>query len=176
MDSEMEKIEEKGISQVVSLAGLAARTAPKAKGTDNLTICALSNAEKENLAKKMEKIASEGYLSNSFSRDAQNVRQAQAVLLIGTKLGTRGLDCGFCGFETCAQCKTAKARCAHDLVDLGIAVGSAVSIAADHRVDNRIMFTIGYAVTKYKLLDEKVKIVFGIPLSATGKNIFFDRK
>ncbi len=172
----MGEIEEKGISQVVSLAGLAARTAPKARGIDHLVIYALSDTEKENLVKKMEEIASEGYLSNAFSRDAQNVRQSQAVLLIGTKLGVRGLNCGFCGFETCAQCKTAKARCAHDLLDLGIALSSAVSIAVDHRVDNRMMFTIGYAIMKYKLLDEKVKIVVGIPFSATGKNIFFDRK
>lgn len=169
-------IEEKGISQVISLMGLATRTAPKAKGMDNLVISAFSDAEKEDLATKMEEIASEGYRSSTFSRDARNVRQTQAVLVVGTKLQTRDLDCGFCGFETCSQCEQAGARCAYDLVDLGIAVGSAVSTAADHRVDNRIMYTIGYTVVKYNLLGEEVKVAFGIPLSASGKNIFFDRK
>ena len=60
--------------------------------------------------------------------------------------------------------------------DLGIAIGSAVSIAADDRIDCRVMFTVGKAVTELKLMDEKVKIIFGIPLSATSKNPFFDRK
>lgn len=175
MDSE-KGIEEKGISQVISLMGLAARTAPKAKGMDNLVISAFSGADKDNLAQKMEEIASEGYQSRIFSRDAQNLRQAQAVLVIGTKLQTFDLDCNFCGFENCTQCEEAGARCAYNLVDLGIAIGSAVSIATDHRVDNRIMYTIGYAVVKYELLGKEVKVALGIPLSASGKNIFFDRK
>ena len=121
MDSE-KGIEEKGISQVISLMGLAARTAPKAKGMDNLVISAFSGADKDNLAQKMEEIASEGYQSRIFSRDAQNLRRAQAVLVIGTKLQTFDLDCNFCGFESCAQCEEAGARCAYNLVDLGIAL------------------------------------------------------
>ena len=160
----------------MSLMCLAARTAPKAKGIDNLVIFTFSGIEKENLAKKMEEIAFKGYQSRIFSRDAKNVHQAQAVLVIGTKLDTRNLDCSFCGFETCAQCKKAGARCVYNLVDLGIALGSAVSIATNHRVDNRIMYTVGYTATKYKLLGGKVKVAFGIPLSVGGKNIFFDRK
>jgi len=55
---------------------------------------------------------------------------------------------------------------------LGIAIGSAVSIAANNRIDNRIMYTAGYTAIKNKLLGENIKIAFGIPLSATGKNIF----
>jgi uncharacterized ferredoxin-like protein len=51
-----------------------------------------------------------------------------------------------------------------------------VAVAADNRVDNRIMYTAGFAAVKLKLLGEEVKIAYGIPLSATGKNIFFDRK
>ena len=176
MDFKIREIEEKGISQVISLMCLAARTAPKAKGIDNLVISTFIGLEKENLAKKMEEIASEGYQSRIFSRDAKNVRQAQAVLVIGTKLGIRELDCGFCGFKTCTQCEEEGGRCVYDFVDLGIALGSAVSTAIDHRVDNRIMYTIGYTVVKYKLLGEKVKVAFGIPLSVSGKNIFFDRK
>ena len=169
-------IEEKGISQVISLMGLAARTAPKAKGMDNRVISAFFGVDKDDLAQKMEEIASEGYQSRIFARDAQNVRQAQAVLVVGTKLQTFGLDCNLCGFASCTQCQEAGARCAYNLVDLGIALGSAVSVATDHRVDNRIMFTIGYAVIKYELSGDKVKVALGIPLSASGKNIFFDRK
>jgi uncharacterized ferredoxin-like protein len=46
----------------------------------------------------------------------------------------------------------------------------------DHRVDNRIMFTVGKAVLALGLFDPEVRLVYGIPLSATAKNPFFDRK
>ncbi|MFY9415198.1 MAG: ferredoxin domain-containing protein, partial [Tepidanaerobacteraceae bacterium] len=59
------------------------------------------------------------------------------------------------------------------LVDLGIAVGSAVKTASMLNVDNRIMYRIGVVARKMKLIEGDV--VLGIPLSATGKNIFFDR-
>ncbi len=55
-------------------------------------------------------------------------------------------------------------------------MGSAVSVAADNRVDNRIMYTAGQAIMKMKILGEDVKIAYGIPLSISGKNPFFDRK
>jgi uncharacterized ferredoxin-like protein len=61
-------------------------------------------------------------------------------------------------------------------MDVGIAIGSAISIAADFRVDNRVMYTIGQAALNMEYFDDDVKIVCGIPLSATGKNPFFDRK
>ena len=51
-----------------------------------------------------------------------------------------------------------------------------VSVAADHRVDNRVMYTIGQAALDLGYLPEEYRIVMGIPLSATTKNIFFDRK
>jgi uncharacterized ferredoxin-like protein len=54
-------------------------------------------------------------------------------------------------------------------------MGSAVSLAADRRVDNRIMYTVGQAVLALGLFPPEVKMIFGIPLSATSKSPFFDR-
>jgi len=51
-----------------------------------------------------------------------------------------------------------------------------VSAAADRRIDCRVMYSIGRAAVDAKLLGKEVKIAYGIPLSATGKNPFFDRK
>ena len=59
--------------------------------------------------------------------------------------------------------------------DLGIAIGSAAAVAMDHRIDNRILFTVGMASLKLKLFSDKVKVCFGVPLATTGKSIFFDR-
>ena len=58
-------------------------------------------------------------------------------------------------------------------MDLGIALGSAVKTAADLNIDNRMMYTIGSAAKALGLLDADV--IIGIPLSVSGKNIFFDR-
>lgn len=168
--------ETEGVLNVANLMCVAARTAPKARGMDNIISTVLTGKEKESLARKMERFGKTTEKPPAFARDANNVRQAQAVVLIGTKFDPVGLNCGFCGFENCQKCKQAHSRCAHNSGDLGIAVGSAVSIASNNRVDSRVMYTVGWTSVQGKILGEKVKMVLGIPLSASAKNIFFDRK
>jgi len=168
--------EREGLLHVANLMCMAARTAPKARGIDNIVSIILTDKEKESLAQKMEEFAEKGERSPLFTRDANNIRQAQALVIIGTKVAPVGLDCGFCGFENCKKCEESHARCAHNSGDLGIALGSAVSVASTNRVDNRVMYSVGWTSVQEKLLGEDVKIALGIPLSASGKNIFFDRK
>ena len=60
------------------------------------------------------------------------------------------------------------------LVNLGIALGSAVKTASLHNVDNRIMYTIGVAAKELGIVD--ADFIIGIPLSVKAKNIYFDRK
>ena len=62
------------------------------------------------------------------------------------------------------------------ITDLGIAVGSAVKTAQIHNVDNRVMYSAGAAALEQQLLDRKCTVAYGIPLRASGKNIFFDRQ
>ena len=58
-------------------------------------------------------------------------------------------------------------------MDLGITLCSAVKLADDLGIDNRMMYTIGVAAQSLGLLDSDV--IIGIPLSVTGKNPYFDR-
>jgi uncharacterized ferredoxin-like protein len=37
------------------------------------------------------------------------------------------------------------------------------------------MYSAGVGALQLRLLDKKDTVAYGIPLSATGKNIFFDR-
>jgi uncharacterized ferredoxin-like protein len=46
----------------------------------------------------------------------------------------------------------------------------------DNRVDNRIMYTVGQALLEMGILGPDVKVIYGMPLSISGKNPFFDRK
>jgi len=61
------------------------------------------------------------------------------------------------------------------VTDLGIAVGSAVSVAADHRIDNRVMYSAGKGALRLGIFPEDIKIIWGIPLSAGAKSIYYDR-
>jgi len=155
----------------------AIRTAPKACGIDHLETAILSDEEKTRVTAEMRRIGENlGESGKFFFRDADNVDASNAVVLIGARYITRGLNekCRLCGFENCAACEKAGAVCVFTSMDLGIALGSAVSLAADNRVDNRIMFTIGKAAVKLGLLGE-YKLIMGIPLSASGKSVFYDR-
>ncbi|MDR3210388.1 MAG: ferredoxin domain-containing protein, partial [Planctomycetota bacterium] len=61
-------------------------------------------------------------------------------------------------------------------IDLGIGTGSAVALAADRRVDNRVMFSAGQAGVNLKLFSPRVTAALGIPLSVSKKSPFYDRK
>jgi uncharacterized ferredoxin-like protein len=136
----------------------------------------LTKEEIGQLSAKMKEIG-ERETHAVFLRDAESIKSALALVLLGTKKQAIGLKyCSFCGYANCAAAERAGALCAYNTGDLGLALGSAVSVAMDHRVDNRILYSAGKAALVMGLLGEDVVIAYGIPLSATGKNPFFDRK
>ena len=103
----------------------AARTAPKTRGMDGLVTCVLTGEDKSQLAAQMRKLADELDYA-FFTRDADNVEAADAVVLFGMEEVRRGLDagCQYCHFESCADCTEKDGLCAGDAVDVGIAIGS----------------------------------------------------
>lgn len=155
---------------------LAARTAPKGKGTDNMVISLVMGDEIKTISDRMIEIGNETG-AKAFIRDAGNILNSPVMVLLGTEIKSLGLvKCGMCGFKNCAEKdKHPNIPCVFNTGDLGIAIGSAASIAMDNRADNRIMYTVGQAVMDLNLLGEKNKIVYAIPLTSTSKNPFFDR-
>ena len=186
-------VEKEAIRMVATLIASSARTAPKARGADDIQTMIVDGEDIEAIAAAMEKQAEvhvESFKS-TFNRDAQNVRESDCVVLIGCQGMPKGfpdfseipLDCGACGYKSCQQLEKARTRegndfngpiCVIQAIDFGIAIGSAVKMAMDLNIDNRIMYTIGAAVKQMKLMDSD--IIMGIPLSVSGKNPFFDRK
>lgn len=154
----------------------AARTAPKACGIDHVEIAMVTGEDLGKLAAAMRAIGEKNGRT-FFSRDAANVEASGAVVLIGTRDLVRGLNCGLCGYPTCEErtAKAPKTPCSFAVNDLGIALGSAASIAADNRVDSRIMYSAGVAAGELGMLPN-CRAIFAIPVSATGKSIYFDRK
>lgn len=161
---------------VADLMLAAARTAPKGCGADNVRALALEGSDKDKLASAMREIGDECG-QDFFDRDAENVDDSHCVVIIGTEAAPIGLEsCGICGFADCAQCVRAGSHCAFNVTDLGIAVGSAASVACDHRIDNRVLYSAGKAAVRLNLLGDNVKLCYAIPLSTGSKNIFFDRE
>lgn len=164
------------LERVAELMCLAARTAPKARGLDNLYIAIIRGDEKARVVARMGQIAAENDLA-FFERDARACEAVPLVVLLGTKAGPVGVPhCGYCGYPDCQACGAAGGLCAYNAGDLGIAIGSAAAVAATHHADNRVLFTFGKAAIEIGLAPQDIQIAFGLPLSATGKNPFFDRR
>jgi uncharacterized ferredoxin-like protein len=168
-----------GLKTVADLMALAARTAPKSAGTDFVVIEILEGEAVQRLGQGMIEYGRRTHKAN-FDRDGDNVLRSEAVVLIGLKdADVLDLNCGACGAESCIVPNTFAGEfkgpnCALRLLDMGIALGSAVKMAGLMNVDNRIMYRAGVVARQLGLID--ADFVMGIPLSATGKNIYFDRK
>jgi uncharacterized ferredoxin-like protein len=174
--------ETKAVIDVARLMLLAARTAPKGRGIDDLESMILTGKAKDAVAKELHNMAKSP--DDHWVRDAKNVEECTVLVLIGLK-GPKalGTQCGACGYENCGQMLKAGRKeghyfagptCIIKALDMGIALGSAVKTAQIHNVDNRIFFRAGAAAYRLKLMPDST-IIMGIPLAATGKSIFFDR-
>ncbi len=170
---------EKALEIAAQLMALSAATAPKSRGESFVFTKIIEGPKLREIADSMEKFGEERKKAN-FDRDAKSVRNSEVILLIGIRDATPiSLNCGACGFENCTLLEKrtgpefAGPHCAFRLLDMGIALGSAVKTASILNVDNRIMYRIGAVARNMGIVDWD--FVMGIPLSATGKNIHFDR-
>lgn len=152
----------------------AARTAPKGKGIDIIEVVLATGETIDQLSKAMLEYSEKTGLK-FITRDALNILSAEAIVLIGTHQQTHGMDCGYCGFDTCAdKTKFPDVPCAINTVDVGIALGSACAVAADSRVDSRVMFSVGRVAQELDLMPG-CSSIYGIPISCSSKSPFFDR-
>ncbi len=147
-----EDAEKEALLYAARLMVAAARTAPKAGGRDSIQTLILTGEDKDRLAEAM---STEGRAGET---NPKNVRDAGAVILIGVDFDSNREE----PFGMRLK-----------LIDLGIALGSAVRVASDLNIDNRIFYTAGRAAIQAGIM--KADEVQGIPIAIKGKNIFFDR-
>jgi uncharacterized ferredoxin-like protein len=173
-----EELREDEVIEVAKKMMIAARTAPKGRGKDDTVIALVARDGIKEISDRMKEMFERDNLKPSFLRDAENILVSPVMLLLGTKISSMGVrPCGMCGFENCDEKnKHPNHPCVFNTGDLGIAIGSAVGVAMDHRVDNRVMYTVGQAVLEMGILGKEIKVAYGIPLSVSSKNPFFDRK
>ena len=118
-------------------------------------------------------------------RDAANIENSQALVLIGlAKPNLAGYDCGGCGFSTCKEFEQHRKlkdkemgytgpHCIMRMMDIGVALASAAKTASLLNVDNRVQQRV--AATARALGYIKAEVAMGIPVSVTGKSIYYDR-
>jgi uncharacterized ferredoxin-like protein len=171
----------------VKLMAASARTAPKAGGKDFLEIVVITQEEDlKKIAAAMKDYAPRSTNEAFWNRDASNIENSQALLLVGlSKPVTAGYDCGACGYPTCAE--FAKNRqltekemgysgphCVMRMMDIGVALSSAAKTASLLNVDCRVQQRVGAAARAIGLI--QAEVAMGIPVSITGKSIYFDRQ
>lgn len=171
-----EKNRDERLFDVANAMMTAIRTAPKARGIDNVETCVVSGADLNRLAQRMREIG-EASGMKFFIRDADNIENSSCVVLVGARRIDYKLNCGQCGYPTCDAREKIhpKTPCAFIFINQGIAIGSAVATAADNRADNRILFSAGVAARDLALIEDCTDIL-AIPLSCSGKSIYFDRQ
>ena len=168
------------LRMIADLMAVAARTAPKSAGQDYVVVQVVEGDQVKALAERMAEFGRRTGKKH-FDRDGANVAASEAVVLIGLKdAKTLGLNCGACGAAECAALagnshvgEFSGPQCAFRLLDMGIALGSAAKMAGLLNADSRIMYRAGAVAREMGLID--ADFVMGIPLSATGKSIYFDR-
>jgi uncharacterized ferredoxin-like protein len=167
------------IRTVADLMELSAKTAPKGWGKDFVVMKSIYENDINDLGNAMIHWGKENN-EPLFIRDGNSIVRSDSVVLIGIKdPDVAGLNCGACGFEKCEDLKPLDhgqfkgPSCLIRILDMGIAIGSAVKTASIHNIDTRIMYRAGMIARKLKIID--ADYVMAVPLSATGKNIYFDR-
>lgn len=170
-----DEIEEKVCLRAAEAMATAAKTAPKGCGVDKIETLILTGEDKDRLGRELKEIgAKEGI--DFFIRDGGNIEKSHCVLLAGVMDTPLGLEkCGICGFANCGEMKKAGGNCTFNITDLGIAIGSAVSLAADMRIDNRVFYSAGKVAVEKGYFPKEIRVAYAIPLAASSKNIFFDR-
>ncbi len=175
------------VKMVAGLMAAAARTAPKAGGKDFLEIVVIdSDDDLARIAEAMKEYAPRSSNEPYWLRDASNIENAQALLLVGLREPvTAGYDCGGCGFPSCgefAKGRTLQGRemgytgphCVMRMMDIGVALSSAAKTAGMLNVDSRVQQRVGAAARALGFI--QAEVVMGIPVGIYGKSIFFDRQ
>ena len=175
------------IETVINLMAASAITAPKAGGKDCLEIVALTEEEDlKRIADEMRKYAHNSSKENYWHRDAANAENAQGLLLIGLAAPvTAGYDCGGCGYQTCNEFEQQREmkefemgysgpHCIMRMMDIGVALSSAAKSASMLNIDNRVQQRVGAAARALGYIE--CEVAMGIPISISGKSIFYDRK
>jgi uncharacterized ferredoxin-like protein len=141
-------------------------------GVGDLEVVVVNGRQKEELAKYMYQLADE-LRDPSCKADAQEIRKAEAVLLLGLRNGgdVVGMNCGACGFRSCEDMLQGRVAgllfpgptCVLRVLDLGAATGLLIGSKLASTRDKKAMVRVGVAAKRMGLV--KSDVVLGILLA-----------
>jgi uncharacterized ferredoxin-like protein len=190
----MKEMNQNAVIMAGRLMLAAATTAPQHGGVGVMDGCLVYGEEEiEDIAFRLEELSfTKKQWDESFRREANMVRESQAVLFLGCfrSYDPFGTACGRClgdqgepkdGTKCTKFRNTPKLAdapipgpvCTYRISDLGYCVGSALWIAARLFIDTRPKFPVGLAGMKLGYLP-RCKFIVGLPLSITSKSPFDD--
>ena len=176
---------------VAKLCGIAAMRAPALTGGLDLKMKIVTGKDLEPIIEVLEVL---GGTSAFQLHDATAYRSYKEngilppVLLLGADLTKPPMwHCGGCGFKNCGEflnyLKKNKGvgigaygpTCLWKVIDFGIASDYACACAAQHRVESRIMLSIG-AIALFLNYLEDCSFILALPVGPAGDHRWFDRK
>lgn len=102
-----DELREEAVLEVAKKIMSAARTAPKGRGRDNIEIALVDKEAIKEIARKMKEMVEKGDAPQFFERDANNILECEAMVLMGTRIQSLGLSpCGMCGYVNCEERQT----------------------------------------------------------------------
>jgi len=178
--------------EIAKACGIAAAKAPTITNQLDLKMEILTDTDND-LDDIHEVLATLGKTSAFQLHDAvvfkklKELGKHPPLLLLGADLTKPPLwDCGACGFKSCGDyikyVSTNKGTgigaygpsCLWKVVDFGIACDYAAAAAAMHRVETRLLFSLGATALFLNRL-EGSSFIIGMPVGPVGMNNWFDR-
>jgi len=168
----------------------SATTAPRVGGVGECTIHILDDeCDIEDLCQKVEEMATDNESWQFFLRDAQMLRDADAVLLITSlrsKTDPADINCNMCGKLTCEYLREAEELprepavaypgplCIFRANNIAYAIDGMISLARNLGIDYGLFWSAGAAAMRMGLLPKNTGFAMAVGISVTEKSPFRD--
>ncbi len=154
---------------VAKLMAISAVNTHREDMPSRLDVTVLDEAEREILVEEMFQMAEKND-DEIYSQMGESIRNSKDLILVGLDDDTTlGLDCQACGFSSCEELSKIRKEdifegpnCVFRVIDLGIAVGSALRTANVHNVKGEVMIKGGIAAKRVGLSTSRV--VLAVPI------------
>ncbi|BBB33621.1 conserved hypothetical protein [Thermotomaculum hydrothermale] len=186
---EMDRKEAARIAARLLLA--SGTTSPRVGGVGECTFHIIEDeCDIEDICKKVEEIAENNEAWNFFERDAEMMRDADALIII-TSLRSltdpSDINCNMCGYLTCEYMEEREKLnkedksvaftgplCTFRAANVAYALNGVISLARELGIDFGVFWSAGLAALRMGLLPKTTGFAVGVAISITEKSPFRD--
>lgn len=158
------------LAPIISLITIATKSALRSKYIETKP---MDDDQKKELTKYMDQLAEE-LRDPSYKAEVENVRLADAVILVGLRDGgeVANMNCGACGFPTCEDMLKNRREgllfpgptCIVRALDLGVAVNYVTKLCTSLDIRSIVSLRVGVAAKRLGYF--KCDVIVGVLLNA----------